>query len=128
MVMLFTGTADPRSTRHHLLAPPEHHLSARPPDPLPLTALPGVSFALQLESAVAGLPSARFDGFGHVVMPGVKGHSTETNPPLAASGTDSVPPAVTVPVSRVSALPASRTVSTNHCPVPRKPSDAVKVL
>src|SRR4051794_19664789 len=60
MVTVLMGTADPRSTCHHLVAPSEHHLSEFPPLKLPLTALSAVSLPLQLESAVAGLCSARF--------------------------------------------------------------------
>src|SRR5438128_7154287 len=45
---------EPRSTWSHLLVPPEHHLSDKPPETLPLKALSGVSLVLHEESAVAG--------------------------------------------------------------------------
>src|SRR5690349_15733421 len=38
-----TVTADCRSTRHDFVLPSEHHLSAAPPDTLPLTAFSGPS-------------------------------------------------------------------------------------
>ena len=59
-----TVCAEPRSTCSHFDAPVEHHLSLLPPVTLPLTAFAGVSLALHDESAVAALPSARFDRVG----------------------------------------------------------------
>jgi hypothetical protein len=67
MVIVLTAAVAPRSTRHHLLAPVEHHLSPVPPETLPLTALAGPSPALQDESAVAGLFRARFADAGGAV-------------------------------------------------------------
>src|SRR5690349_19979606 len=55
-----TDTLAPRSTRRNLLAPSEHHLSARPPVTVPLTAFAGPSAAAHWLSALACLFSARF--------------------------------------------------------------------
>src|SRR5947209_7620094 len=52
----------PRSTCRVSGAAPEHHLSDRPPDTLPLNALSGVSVLAQAAEPVAGLDNATFVG------------------------------------------------------------------
>src|SRR5690349_2884652 len=90
-----TEWVPPRSTCQNWvpMAPSEHHLSDVPPVMLPLTALSGVSLALQELSAMAGCRSARLGGtvppplYAGGASPGALPHEVAVEPSVKSNVT-----------------------------------------